>query len=110
MGYCDKGDLKTHLKTAKALPNSSIWRIFLRISLGMQYLHNKRILHRDLKSENIFLNGTEEGVRIGDLGLAKMLPNDMTGASTLVGTPRYLSPEEVRGLAHYNAKCDVWSL
>lgn len=108
--YCDMGDLKSFLKNAKQLPNRSIWRIFLRIALGLQYLHNKRILHRDLKSENIFLAGTEDGVRVGDLGLAKMLPDTQTGASTLVGTPRYLSPEEVRGLAHYNAKCDVWSL
>lgn len=108
--YCSGGDLKGALKKAKVLVDRSIWRYFLRIALGLQYLHAKRILHRDLKSENIFLHGPDEGLRVGDLGLARMLSNTQSGASTLVGTPRYLSPEEVRGLAHYNDKCDVWSL
>lgn len=108
--YCDSGDLKSFLKSAQALPVRSVWRIFLRMSLGLQYLHDRRILHRDIKSENIFLHLSEDGVRIGDLGLAKMMPENQTGASTLVGTPRYLSPEEVQGIAHYNSKCDVWSL
>lgn len=108
--YCNGTDLKAFLKKARALPDRSIWRYFLRIGLGLQYLHSKRILHRDIKSDNIFLHGTDEGLRVGDLGLARMLSDTQSGASTLVGTPRYLSPEEVKGLAHYNDKCDVWSL
>lgn len=108
--FCSAGDLKGFLKKAKVLPDRSIWRYFLRITLGIEYLHGKRILHRDLKSENIFLCGSDENLRVGDLGLSRILSSSASGASTLVGTPRYLSPEEVKGNSHYNDKCDVWSL
>lgn len=110
--YCPGGDLKSYMRKtrAKALSNRSIWRYSLRIALGLQYLHSKRVLHRDLKSENIFLFGADENLRVGDLGLSRMLNNSQSGASTLVGTPRYLSPEEVKGVSHYTDKCDVWSL
>lgn len=113
--FCSEGDLKTMLaKKVEAnpsheLPERTIWRLFLRVALGLEYLHSRRVLHRDLKSENVFLTGND-AVRIGDLGLAKMLTNTATGASTLCGTPRYLSPEEVIGSTHYNEKSDVWAL
>eukprot|EP00929_Paragymnodinium_shiwhaense_P064810 TRINITY_DN32513_c0_g1_i1.p1 TRINITY_DN32513_c0_g1~~TRINITY_DN32513_c0_g1_i1.p1 ORF type:complete len:780 (+),score=118.56 TRINITY_DN32513_c0_g1_i1:73-2412(+) len=108
--HCDRGDLKGFLSKVKVVPVRTSWRIFLHAALGLAYLHNRRILHRDVKSENIFLVGTDDGVKIGDLGLAKMLSNSQSGAQTLVGTPRYLSPEEVIGSAHYSDKCDAWSL
>lgn len=109
MQYCDKGDLLQYLKTVQVLPHRTIWRIFIRIIAGLAYLHDKRILHRDIKSANIFLAGTNEGVRIGDLGQARKMSHNLV-ASTLVGTPKYLSPEEVSGLGRYTDKCDIWAL
>lgn len=93
MEYCDGGDLSIYLKqqNKKFLKEEKIWRFFIEICLGLEHIHKNKILHRDIKSLNIFLNknGT---VKIGDLGVAKMLmQNDF--AQTMVGTPYYLSPE-----------------
>ena len=93
MEYCDGGDLSIYLKqqNKKFLKEDKIWKFFIEISMGLEHIHKNKILHRDIKSLNIFLNknGT---VKIGDLGVAKMLAhNDF--AQTMVGTPYYLSPE-----------------
>lgn len=75
MEYCDHGDLESYLlnkakNSKKGLPENSIWRIFIQICLGVHYLHNKDILHRDLKALNIFLC-KDNIVKIGDLGVAR---------------------------------------
>jgi len=107
--YCDSGDMKRWMSNTKVIPTATIWRLFLRVTLGLEYLHTRKILHRDVKSENVFLVSGDKA-KVGDLGLAKMLTNSCSGGSTLVGTPRYLSPEEVEGCGHYSDKCDTWSL
>merc|ERR1719329_273238 len=110
--FCDGGDLKGYLKkNPDPLTERKCWRLLLHITLGMEYLHSRRILHRDLKSENVLLHSQpEDGVRIADLGLSKMLTNTASGAETLCGTPRYLSPEEALGKGRYNEKSDIWAL
>lgn len=67
--------------------------IVLKINICVsQYLHEKHILHRDLKTQNIFLTKTNI-IKVGDLGIAKVLENQNDMASTLIGTPYYMSPE-----------------
>lgn len=111
MEYCDGGDLSIYLrdflKTGKFLPEEKIWKFFIQICLGINYIHNKKILHRDLKTMNIFLM-KDEKVRIGDLGVAKVL-NQNSFANTFVGTPYYLSPE-ICEEKPYNEKSDIWAL
>ena len=85
-----------------------IWKLFIQICLGLHYLHNHKILHRDIKTKNIFLN-EDFSVKIGDLGIAKILENTTSYAHTFIGTPYYLSPELCKDLP-YNDKSDVWSL
>jgi NIMA (never in mitosis gene a)-related kinase len=74
----------------------------------MQYIHARKILHRDIKTINIFLN-KDETIRIGDLGVAKALNQTANFAHTVVGTPFYLSPELCEEKP-YNHKSDIWSL
>jgi len=111
MEYCDGGDLslylKENIKTGKFLPEEKIWKIFIQICLGINYIHSKNILHRDLKTMNIFLM-KDERVRIGDLGVARVL-NQNSFAKTFVGTPYYLSPE-ICEEKPYNEKSDMWAL
>ena len=75
MEYCQGGDLQGMLRTRRQnnrpLPEMTILRYFLQICLGIDAFHQKKILHRDLKAENIFLTGKLDEVRIGDFGLAK---------------------------------------
>ena len=74
MEYCENGDLGIHLKKqmGKALPEQKIWKFFIEMCLGIQYLHTNKVLHRDIKTINMFLT-KEDKVRIGDLGVAKLL-------------------------------------
>lgn len=76
--------------------------------LGLEYLHSKKVLHRDVKTLNMFLT-KDDSIRIGDLGVAKVLTHTANFAKTMVGTPYYLSPELCEEKP-YNAKTDVWAL
>jgi NIMA (never in mitosis gene a)-related kinase 1/4/5 len=107
MEYCEKGDLSQILKK-KSLPESKVWKYFTQACIGLEYLHSKQILHRDIKTLNIFL-GNDDSVRIGDMGVAKILNNQAAFAETQVGSPYYLSPELCEEKP-YNTKSDVWAL
>ena len=112
MEYCDGGDLSNYLnnhkKSGKYMNEDKIWKFFIQICIGLMYIHNKKILHRDLKALNIFLT-KDEKVRIGDLGVAKVLSQQTNFARTFVGTPYYLSPE-ICEEKPYNEKSDIWAL
>ena len=108
MEYCDNGDLCNYLsKQKQPLKEDLIWQIFIKITLGLTAIHKMKILHRDLKTLNIFLKKDME-IKIGDLGVAKEL-NQASFASTIIGTPYYLSPEMCEDKP-YNQKSDVWAL
>ncbi|KAL0212145.1 hypothetical protein RCL1_005771 [Eukaryota sp. TZLM3-RCL] len=106
------GDLLGLIKKFKSrrqfFSEDTVWSFFIQICLGLKALHDRNILHRDLKSANIFLDG-EHVVKIGDLGVAKLLKTEDQLAKTSIGTPYYLSPEIWRNRP-YNSKSDVWSL
>uniref|UniRef100_UPI003AB0CE9F serine/threonine-protein kinase Nek4 n=1 Tax=Centroberyx gerrardi TaxID=166262 RepID=UPI003AB0CE9F len=110
MGFCEGGDLYHRLKQQKGdlLPERQVVEWFVQIAMALQYLHEKRILHRDLKTQNIFLTKTNI-IKVGDLGIARVLENQNDMASTLIGTPYYMSPELFSNKP-YNHKSDVWAL
>ena len=109
MEYCDGGDLEQLISNKKKFPleEELIWKLFIQITLGLTALHNLKILHRDLKSSNIFLT-KDLKVKIGDLGVAKKLSRG-NFAKTIIGTPYYLSPE-ICEEKPYNEKSDIWAL
>uniref|UniRef100_A0A3Q3LFS4 Serine/threonine-protein kinase Nek4 n=1 Tax=Mastacembelus armatus TaxID=205130 RepID=A0A3Q3LFS4_9TELE len=110
MGYCEGGDLYHRLKQQKGelLPERQVVEWFVQIAMALQYLHERNILHRDLKTQNIFLTKTNI-IKVGDLGIARVLENQNDMASTLIGTPYYMSPELFSNKP-YNHKSDVWAL
>ena len=110
MEYCENGDLGQYLnrQTGKLLTESKIWKFFVEMCMGIQYLHANKILHRDIKTINMFLT-KDDRIKIGDLGVAKMLNQTANFAHTVVGTPYYLSPELCEEKP-YNHKSDIWSL
>uniref|UniRef100_A0A8C1HZP4 Serine/threonine-protein kinase Nek4 n=1 Tax=Cyprinus carpio carpio TaxID=630221 RepID=A0A8C1HZP4_CYPCA len=110
MGFCEGGDLYHRLKQQKGelLPERQVVEWFVQIAMALQYLHEKHILHRDLKTQNIFLTKTDI-IKVGDLGIARVLENQNDMASTLIGTPYYMSPELFSNKP-YNYKSDVWAL
>ncbi len=81
---------------------------FTQLCLAMKHIHDRKILHRDIKSQNVFL--TKNGlIKLGDFGIAKCLDTTLQQAKTFIGTPYYLSPEMVQNLP-YSFKSDVWSM
>ena len=110
MEYADDGDLSTkiknNLKKHVQFDETTIWSILIQILEGLNYLHKSRIIHRDLKSANIFL--TKKGiVKIGDLNVSIIAKKNL--AVTQTGTPYYAAPE-VWEKESYNNKCDIWSV
>jgi serine/threonine protein kinase len=94
--YANHGDLFKRLQRLKQrhqnLPEDACWTYFIQLLLGVQALHKNNILHRDLKSANVFL-ASHNRLKIGDLGVAKLLRAQEAYAKTQIGTPYYVSPE-----------------
>jgi len=122
MEFADGGDLHqriTQLKTQQrggggggggggGMPEEEALNYFVQICLAIKHVHDRKILHRDLKSQNVFL--TKKGiVKVGDFGIAKSLSSSMDMAKTQIGTPYYLSPE-ICCDKPYNKKSDMWAL
>ena len=110
MEFADRGDLyqqiEAHKKTAKFFEEIDIWRIFIQLVKGLKALHDLKILHRDMKSANVFLfsNGC---AKLGDLNVSKVARRGL--GYTQTGTPYYASPEVWKDKP-YDHKSDVWSL
>ena len=109
--FATHGDLLGYLKNAKRkgqLPEATVWSLFIQMCLGVQSLHEKNILHRDLKAANVFMFSNSY-LKLGDFGVSKVLKTGEALARTQVGTPYYVAPEVWRNKP-YNNKCDMWSL
>ena len=93
MEYADGGDLNHVLKEAKGtlFNENQILNWFTQICLAIKHIHDRKVIHRDLKCSNIFL--TKEGfVKLGDFGIARHLSRTLDKIKTVVGTPYYMSP------------------
>eukprot|EP01004_Peranema_trichophorum_P002803 NODE_1833_length_1787_cov_21.008413_g1553_i0.p1 GENE.NODE_1833_length_1787_cov_21.008413_g1553_i0~~NODE_1833_length_1787_cov_21.008413_g1553_i0.p1 ORF type:complete len:387 (+),score=90.49 NODE_1833_length_1787_cov_21.008413_g1553_i0:68-1228(+) len=112
MEYADGGDLQGRIKKQKAsgqlFSEDQIMAWFVQMGLAVKHIHDNKIIHRDLKSANIFLTSGDV-VKLGDFGFGKILANTIAQAQTLCGTPYYFSPELCMGKL-YNNKSDVWAL
>ncbi|KFU90145.1 Serine/threonine-protein kinase Nek5 [Chaetura pelagica] len=111
MEYCDGGDLmqRINMQQGVLFDEDQILSWFVQISLGLKHIHDKKILHRDVKAQNIFLSNNGKVAKLGDFGIARQLNSTMEFAHTCVGTPYYLSPEICENRP-YNNKTDIWSL
>ena len=109
---CENGDLNDKIREKKQknekFSENEILQYFYEILQGLYYLHKNRVIHRDLKTLNIFLTENNH-IKIGDFGVSKKLINNNIYAYTFVGTPYYLSPEICLNKP-YDEKSDVWSL
>ncbi|MBN3299780.1 NEK8 kinase, partial [Amia calva] len=110
MEYAPGGTLAEYIQKRcnSLLDEDIILHFFAQILLALYHVHNKLILHRDLKTQNILLDKHQMIVKIGDFGISKILVSK-SKAYTVVGTPCYISPELCEGKP-YNQKSDIWAL
>ena len=93
MEYCEEGELsniiKVHKEKKEKINEDVIANWFVQLCLGLKHIHENKIIHRDIKTNNIFLNSNKT-IKIGDFGISKVLETISQNAHTFVGTPYYL--------------------
>lgn len=97
MGYCEGGDLMHRIrrfrKQREYIHEDQIMEWFVQICMALAYLHDRHVLHRDIKPHNVFLTNNARVVKVGDFGVTRILNHTGSMAKTTIGTPYYASPE-----------------
>ncbi|XP_017768234.1 PREDICTED: serine/threonine-protein kinase Nek8-like [Nicrophorus vespilloides] len=112
MEYAKHGNLYELINRSKPnfIEKDKILSIFVQTLMGLDHIHSKSIIHRDMKCENVLLTGINgDIVKIGDFGISKILEMNYGKTNTIIGTTNYLAPEICDGQP-YDTKSDIWSL
>ena len=126
MELCRGGDLLHYVRRRRKLDETTAKVIFVQIVRGLEYIHSKNVMHRDIKLENILLDNLGQ-VKICDFGVSKVLEFPDSKVAECCGTPAYMAPEVVltsqefldkkqksnkrkRDPKPYGKECDIWSL
>jgi serine/threonine-protein kinase len=115
MEYLEGEELRHFLQREKAMPPSRLLRILSQIAIGLKGPHDRKLVHRDIKPDNVFLCHTPDGPRVKLLDFGSVRDNTegakkLTVIGTTIGSPFYMSPEQAQGLAGLDHRADVWSL
>jgi serine/threonine protein kinase len=115
MEFLDGEELRYVLKRDKVLPPERMVRMLAQVAIGLDEAHQRNLIHRDLKPDNLFLCGTRDGdiVKILDFGSAKDKASNkkkLTQLGTTIGSPFYMSPEQAQGLESIDRRADVFAL
>lgn len=115
MEYLEGEELRMLLKREKVLPPERVIRILSQVALGVSSAHERKVVHRDLKPDNVFLCHTRDGDDVKILDFGSVRDNSegakkLTVMGTTIGSPFYMSPEQAQGLQSLDHRADVWSL
>lgn len=112
MEYVEGSTIKDALDKDKVFDEKTALRIVMAVAEALKHAHQRGLIHRDIKPENVIL--TKEGnVKLADLGLARLTADEkwaMSEAGMAIGTPYYISPEQVRGQVDVDIRADIYSL
>jgi serine/threonine protein kinase len=112
MEYVEGDTIKDYLDKHKTFEEKEALRIILATAEALKHAHSRGLIHRDIKPENIILT-RDGGVKLADLGLARITDDEKWGlseAGMAIGTPYYISPEQVRGQTNIDIRADIYSL
>lgn len=107
MEFCPDGSLEKYINKMKRLSEDKATHFLKQIINGFKGLHERNIIHRDFKADNVLLRAGQ--LKIADLGFAKMLSGENSVTNTCLGTPLTMAPEIYDGI-EYGMKADLWSL
>jgi serine/threonine-protein kinase len=113
MPYIDGESLRVRLRREGQLPLTDTMTILRELADALAYAHTQGVVHRDIKPDNVLLSGRH--ALLADFGIARALEagaaadQTVTAASTIVGTPAYLSPEQAAGTSHIDHRADIYS-
>ena len=114
MGFVDGESLAARLRRRQALPAEEVRRIMKETADALGMAHAMGVIHRDVKPDNILLEGTRRRVMVTDFGIAKALSQagtgTLTGTGIAIGTPHYMSPEQAAGEREIDARSDLYAL
>ena len=106
---CEKGDLQKYIEREKIVKEKIVKKIIRQLIMILNYLHKNRIVHRDLKLQNILVDNSSEenfSIKLIDFGISTEIKN--VNLTESIGTVLYVAPEVI--LSDYNEKCDIWSI
>ena len=112
MEYVEGITIKDVLEKGQIYDEKEALRIVIAVAEAMKHAHERGLIHRDIKPENVIL--TKDGnVKLADLGLARLTADEkqaVAEAGMAIGTPYYISPEQVRGATDVDIRSDIYSL
>ena len=109
MDYAQGISLDKYCTKDKKLPIIIVARIGQKIANALAYAHRKSVVHRDVKPANIIYDGESGSLKITDFGIASLIDDNKTRTGTLLGTPSYMSPEQVAG-EKVDGRADIYAL
>ncbi len=109
MEYLDGENLVGYTRKEKLLPLRDVLDIIAHVADALDYAHGKNIVHRDIKPANIMLLKEKGGVKVTDFGIARITSSSKTKTGVILGTPSYMSPEQVSG-RKVDGRSDIFSL
>ena len=107
MEYVDGGTVASMLRTKGPFDEGTVRRYTHQLLQGLEYLHSKKIAHRDLKGDNLFLD-SKDNLKVGDFGTSKELQT-MRVTDSVAGTPNFMAPEVIACSGH-SFQADIWSV
>ena len=109
MAFLPGGDLVSQTKPAGLLPLTTVLSIIARVADALDYAHAQHVVHRDIKPANIMYEPLTDQVKVTDFGIARITDSSRTKAGMVLGTPAYMSPEQITG-KKIDGRSDLYSL
>lgn len=107
--WFEGGDLAAHVKPDNLLPPNTVFTLISQAAAALQYAHRLGVVHRDIKPANLMFDAQRTLVRIGDFGVARVVAAHHTQTGMVLGTPAYMSPEQLAG-QKIDGRSDIYSL